>query len=63
MIEVTRARVQVRLKGCNDSFLRIGGKRGLESRSDLGRMMSVVVDDRDAVHFTHEIESSLDTAE
>jgi len=55
--------VAVRLEHRDDPALRIRGVRRVEKRAELGRMMSVVVDDDDAVRFALDLEPPPDALE
>ena len=60
--QIARARVAMRLEG-DDDALRPAGARRRQHRGDLGRMVPVVVDDRDAVDDAALFEAALRAAE
>ena len=61
--EVARAREEVRLERGDDPPARVRRARRLDRGRDLGRMVRVVVDDRDAAHIAEVLEATLDAAE
>ncbi len=62
-VKVTRARVKVRLKCCNDGVVEVGPSRRFQCCLDLGRMMCVVVYDRDSAHLTNDLKAALQSYE
>ena len=60
--QVVRARVAVRLEGEHQPPARPGLARGLDRRLDLGRMVAVVVDERDAPGLRRDFADDLEPA-